>query len=198
MTPPTRRLIAAALAVILAGALAVALYVTRSGPVHEAATRPPAVLAKLRFAQKPGPIGAAAIADSSGHLHKLSEFRGRYVLLNLWATWCAPCVRELPALARLQSAVEPNRLAVIPVNVGRSTAQETAAFLKSHDAALPVYVDSSFAFLRAFRAYGLPVTILIDPRGREIARATGAVSWDAKDSIAYFRSLARNPRTSSS
>jgi len=189
MTPQTRRLTAAALAAVLIGAIAVVLYVTPSMPVHDA-PGPPALLAKLRPAEKPAPIPAIAVADATGRLHKLSEFRGRYMLLNLWATWCAPCVRELPALAGLQAAVGPKSVEIVPVNVGRSTAAETAAFLKSHNAgALPIYVDSSFAFLRAFRAYGLPVTVLVDPQGREIARATGAVPWDAKDSIAYFKSL---------
>ena len=107
-------------------------------------------------------------------------------------------MRELPALARLQKILGPNGVSVVPVNVGHSTAAETAAFLKSHSAGvLPVYVDSSFAFLRAFRAYGLPVTVLVDPQGREIARATGAVEWDAKDSVDYFESLAHTSRKAS-
>ena len=77
----------------------------------------------------------------------------------------------------------------MPVNVGRGTAAETAAFLKINKAGLPVYLDTKNAFLHAFGAYGLPLTVLIDPKGREIARASGAVHWDAKESIAYFRSL---------
>lgn len=198
MTPETRRLTLAALAAVLIGAVAAVLYGTHSGPVHEAAAAAPAALAKLRPMEKPKEVPAVAVADGSGHLHKLSEFRGRYMLLNLWATWCAPCVRELPALSHLQSAAGGKGLAVVPVNVGHSTAPETAAFLKSHNAGtLPVYVDSSSAFLRAFGAFGLPVTILVDPKGRQIARATGAVNWDAKESIAYFRSLARASRTPS-
>jgi thiol-disulfide isomerase/thioredoxin len=191
MTPQTRRLAVAAFAAVLIGAVAAVLYVTRLGPVHEGATSRPSVLAKLRPAEKPAPIPAVAVADATGHLHKLTEFRGRYMLLNLWATWCAPCVRELPALAQLQKRLGPNGVSVVPVNVGHSTAAETAAFLASHSAgALPVYIDSSFAFLRAFRAYGLPVTVLVDPQGREVARVTGAVQWDAKDSVDYFKSLA--------
>jgi len=197
ITPQTRRLAIAALAAVLIGAVLAFLYVTRSGFVHDT-VGPPAALAKLRPAPSPTPIPAVAVADATGRLHKLTGFRGRYVLLNLWATWCAPCVRELPALARLQTAVGPKGVVVLPVNVGRSTAAETAAFLKSHDAgALPVYVDSSFAFLRAFRAYGLPVTVMIDPKGREAARAVGAVQWDAKESIGYFKSLPARQETSS-
>lgn len=145
-------------------------------------------LAKLK-SENPRPVPGVTFTDTSGHMHNLREFRGHYVLLNLWATWCAPCVRELPSLSRLQEKAGTKTVEVVPVNVGRGTATETAAFLKRHHANLPVYLDTKSAFLRAFGAFGLPLTVLIDPQGREIARASGAVVWDAKDSISYFRVL---------
>jgi thiol-disulfide isomerase/thioredoxin len=188
MMPQMRRLAIAALAAVVLGASLAAVYLTVLGPVS--APRQASALAKLKPAPRPAPVPAVAFADAAGRLHMLSEFKGRYVLLNLWATWCAPCVRELPALARLQGQVPPGRLTVVPVNVGRGNAAATAAFLKAHKAdALPVYLDSNTAFLRAFRAYGLPLSVLIDPKGREIARAFGAVRWDDKESVAYFKSL---------
>jgi hypothetical protein len=98
-------------------------------------------------------------------------------------------VRELPALSRLQTAVGTRTLEILPVNVGRGTAPETAAFLKSNKANLPVYLDTKSAFLHAFGAFGLPLTVLIDPQGREIARASGAVRWDAADAVSYFKAL---------
>ncbi|MBV9061382.1 MAG: TlpA family protein disulfide reductase [Alphaproteobacteria bacterium] len=149
------------------------------------------MLAKL----KPEPTAKAApnvaFADASGTLHTLAQFRGRYVLLNLWATWCGPCVRELPALGHLQSALGSQGLKVVPVNVGRGTASETASFLKEHRADLPVYMDRKNSFLHAFGAFGLPLSVIIDPQGRQVARALGAVRWDAPESIAYFKSLAK-------
>ena len=148
----------------------------------------PAALSKLK-AERPNPVPHITFAGGDRAIHNLEELRGRYVLLNLWATWCAPCVRELPALGRLQAAVTKRQLVIVPVNVGRGTAAETAAFLKINKAGLPVYLDTKNAFLHAFGAYGLPLTVLIDPKGREIARASGAVHWDAKESIAYFGSL---------
>lgn len=155
-------------------------------------------LAKLKPDAKPVPIPAVAFSDATGARHNLSEFRGRYLLLNLWATWCAPCVKELPALSHLQSAIGSQKLTVVPVNVGRDNAADTAKFLKHHHAALPVYIDTNSAFLHAFGAYGLPLTVLIDPQGRETARAIGAVRWDAPESIAYFKSLEGSSRKSSS
>ena len=147
-----------------------------------------AALAKLKPVA-PKPVPPVTFIGADGKAHGLNEFRGRYVLLNLWATWCAPCVRELPALSHLQANIDSTHLTVVPVNVGRGTASDTETFLKEHVAALPVYLDTKSAFLHAFGAYGLPLTVLIDPKGREIARASGAVQWDAQDSVAYFKQL---------
>lgn len=131
-----------------------------------------------------------AFTDAAGRRHALGAFRGRYVLLNLWATWCAPCVKELPALARLQAALPAGRLWVVAVNVGRGNTSDTLAFLKAHDAgSLPAYRDSDAALTRAFGAVGLPLTVLIDPQGREIAQASGPADWDDEAAIAYFKAL---------
>lgn len=174
---------------VVTGAVLVVLYVILSGPVH-AVPSPPAALARLKPGIEAKSVPAVAFADGAGKRHMLSEFKGRYVLLNLWAAWCAPCVRELPALAALQAAVPKDRLVVVAVNVGRSGAAETADFLAAHGAVrLGVYLDSNIALMRAFRAYGLPLSVLIDPQGREVARAAGPASWDAPEALSYFRAL---------
>jgi thiol-disulfide isomerase/thioredoxin len=185
--PQTRPALLAWIAAIAIVAIAAGVYVRLERAVHGGP--PSGALAKLVPDAQAKPIADVVFADGSGQLHKLSDFRGRYMLLNLWATWCAPCVHELPALSHLQGALGARQLSVVPVNVGRSTAADTAAFLKTHKADLPVYLDSNSAFLHAFGAYGLPLTVLVDPKGREIARATGGVRWDAPESVAYFRSL---------
>jgi len=150
---------------------------------------PPAVLSRLKMAEKPQPAPEVAFSDAKGGRHILSRFKGRYVLLNLWATWCAPCVKELPALAHLQAKVPG--IAVVAVNVGRSTPAETKAFLASHGAAnLAVYDDADVALSRAFKAYGLPFSALVDPESRVAARAEGPEDWDAPEAIAWFRALA--------
>ncbi len=174
-------------AIVVAGAAVAFLY--RSSPdVHATAERPPS-LAQLK-GEPAKAVPDVAFSDASGARHTLSSYRGRYVLLNLWATWCAPCVKELPALARLQGGVAPAQLSVVTVNVGHGSAADTAAFLKAHSAdALPVYLDSDTGFIRAFGAFGLPLSILIDPQGREVARAVGPADWDASASISYFKTL---------
>ena len=176
----TRTRVAAVLA-LLAG-LGV-LYLILARTVHA----PPEALANLK-AEAARPAPAVTFTDAAGTRHSLTEFRGRYVLLNLWGTWCAPCARELPALARLSRAL-PNQLTVIAVALPPGDASEAEAFLAQHDAAaLRPYVDSQTMFFRAFRAYALPLTVLIDPKGNEIARAVGPAQWDAPAAISYLKS----------
>jgi thiol-disulfide isomerase/thioredoxin len=178
--------IAAAAVAILAIAIAIILYVIHSSTVH---AKPPE-LAALEPAKAAIAVPAVAFSDALGNRHLLSAYRGRFVLLNLWATWCGPCVKELPALARLQAAIPVREFVVVPVNVGRSSAAETAQFLKAHGAAnLPVNTDSSVALMQGLHAYGLPATVLIDSQGREVARAEGPAEWDTPAAIAYFKAL---------
>ncbi|MGZ5934959.1 MAG: TlpA disulfide reductase family protein, partial [Rhizomicrobium sp.] len=151
---------------------------------------PPSALAPFALASKPAPAPMVAFTDGGGTLRPLAGFKGRYVLLNLWAPWCAPCVKELPSLARLRAAVPKDRFNVIAVDVGRGTPADARSFLDAHGAkALDTYVDSNLALLRAFGAFGLPLTVLIDPQGREIGRALGPAAWDTPESIDYFRAL---------
>ena len=158
---------------------------------------PPASLAPFAAATTPTAVPKVAFTDAGGNQVALSAFKGRYILLNLWAPWCAPCVQELPALARLQASVPRDRLSVVAVDVGRDTAAGARSFLDAHQArALTTYIDKDRALLRAFGAYGLPLTVLIDPKGREIGRALGPATWSSQDSIGYFRALT-TPRAAS-
>lgn len=179
--------IAAAVAAVLIGSV---LYAIKARTVHESAARP-AALAKLVPVGGASRIPAAAFFDARGQRFSLATFRGQYVLLNLWATWCAPCVRELPALAKLQHDVPT--LTIVAVSEGRENAADTARFLKSHDAgALRVWLDPDHAFLAALGAFGLPVSVLMDRNGMERAKAVGPAEWDDPDAIAWFRALTGN------
>jgi thiol-disulfide isomerase/thioredoxin len=156
-------------------------------PVH--APGPPASLARLQPVA-PTTLPDVAFTDAQGGRHTLSAFKGRYVLLNLWATWCAPCVRELPALAKLQSAMPPGGLMVVAVNVGHGSPAETLAFLKAHDASsLAGYFDPDLGVMHVFGAFGLPLSVLFDRQGREVAHALGPADWDDPAAITYFKSL---------
>src|SRR5262249_27085567 len=114
---PTMKARSITMAVLLgAGALLVVLYGMWTSRVH-APPKPPASLARLARMEKSGPVPAVAFMSADGRTHPLKDFKGRYVLLNLWAVWCAPCVKELPALARLQAALPAGRMEVVAVDV---------------------------------------------------------------------------------
>jgi len=169
-----------------AAALLAVLYGIEALSVHA----PPASLQPLALTKPAKAALPVVFTGSDGTIHSLTEFKGRVVLLNLWAPWCAPCVKELPALAALQRALARERFSVVAIDVGRDTLPETSAFLASHGAnALATYRDSSSSALRAYAAYGLPVSVLIDGKGREIARALGPADWSAPDSVRYLRRL---------
>lgn len=147
-------------------------------------------MAPFRTAKTGLVVPTVAFIGAGGGLKSLSDYKGRVVLLNLWAPWCGPCVKELPALAALQKALPPERFMVVPVDVGRESPAEAQAFLASHKAgSLQTYSDSNAAVMRAFGAVGLPMTVLIDKDGNEIGRAEGAPDWSAPDSVAYVRGL---------
>jgi len=183
----SRWLTVAAAAVLGGAAIVFVLYGITPKPVHAG---PPAALQPFALDNAPAAVPQVAFSDAGGTRRPLAAFKGRYVLLNLWATWCGPCVKELPALARLKSAVPPGGIAVVAVDVGRGTPAEARSFLDAHSAkALDAYIDTNIALIRAFGAYGLPLTILIDPEGREIGRAVGPAAWDAPEAIDWFKTL---------
>ena len=138
-----------------------------------------------------GPAVQAVWSDANGNPVRLDDYRGRLVVLNLWATWCAPCITELPALARAKAQLAGDGVAVIAVDLEKKSAADIAAFLKQHGAdGLGVAIDNNLTLMRAYGAYGLPLTIVIDRRGREFARAFGPQKWDDPEAIAYLRDVA--------
>jgi thiol-disulfide isomerase/thioredoxin len=173
------------LAVIAALALGV-LYGKGLLSVHQG-FQPPASLSVLALEKAPKPAPNVHFTDAAGGRHALDAFRGRYVLLNMWATWCGPCVNELPSLARL--ATFAPGLKVLAIDTDHEKV-DAAGFLKSHGAgSLPVYVDSERMMLRSFVVPGLPTTILIGPDGKVIARAEGPADWGSEEAVAYFKRI---------
>jgi len=174
------------LAVVAALALGV-LYGKGLLSVHQG-FQPPASLAVLALEKAPKPAPDVHFADALGNRQALDAFRGRYVLVNLWATWCGPCVNELPSLARL-AQFAPG-LKVVAIDTGDRSTVDAAGFLKSHNAgALAVYRDSETVMMKIFGAYALPMTVLIDPAGKIIAKAEGPADWGSPEAVAYFKRI---------
>ena len=139
-------------------------------------------MAAFVFKKQPEPLAEIAFSDGSGQPRTLQDWRGRIVLMNLWATWCAPCRKEMPALARLQKELGSARFEVVALAVDRAGAAAAQKFLASADAAaLALYIDPTARAGTALKAAGMPTTLLIDAQGREIGRLTGAAEWDTAD-----------------
>jgi thiol-disulfide isomerase/thioredoxin len=163
-------------------------------PVHETGMSETAALPGFKYlksAENKPEAPAVSFADKDGKDVGLDQFKGRVVVLNLWATWCGPCVTELPALAKLKAALPEDRFAVVAVDMEKNDAAKVSDFLAMHDASgLTVFVDRQLMLMRSFTAYALPLTVIIDPTGHEIARAVGPEAWDDPKAVGYIKSLA--------
>ena len=124
-----------------------------------------------------------------GDTWRLSQFRGRVVLLNLWATWCEPCIREMPALDRLSAALDPEQAAVLAVAIDRKGPFAVRPFFKLHRLkALEMLFDPADALRAELGASdALPITFLIDREGRLAGYLPGAAEWDSPDAMALIR-----------
>lgn len=126
-------------------------------------------------------------ADKTGAERSITEWRGRVVLLNLWATWCAPCRKEMPSLNRLQTRLGGDDFEVVAVSIDRKGLKASGAFLKETEATdLALYVDKSGKIARDIKSFGLPVTVLIGRDGEEIGRLIGPAEWDSEDAVALI------------
>lgn len=131
-----------------------------------------------------------ALEDGQGNLLGLDAFAGRVVVLNLWATWCPPCVRELPTLAALQAAFDPADVVVVALAVERAEFVTLRAFLDELGADnLHLLRNPDMAAARALGAQGLPVTLVIDRDGRERFRHAGYADWSTDAVVAALRAL---------
>lgn len=126
--------------------------------------------------------------DVAGAPLSLSKWKGRVALVNLWATWCGPCRKEMPALAALQKDLGSKDFEVVAVSLDMKGIPASSAFLKETGAeALALYADPKGELLNTLNAPGLPVTILVDRQGREAARMVGPAEWNGPEAQALIK-----------
>ena len=180
--------------VALIGAAA-ALYVTVHLFIKPAGAADLQSLAKgqmhnLTLASAGQPLPTTPFVDGNGHPLHLSDLKGKLMVVNLWATWCGPCVTEMPSLAKLQAAY-PGKILVVPISMDKTPDREKArAFMAMH-APLPFYEDeqSAMEFALVPPAQGFPTTIIYDATGHERARVTDGADWSGPDAHAVFDAL---------
>lgn len=125
------------------------------------------------------PAAKTSFLDEHGAIANLDRFRGKVVVLNLWATWCTPCVAEMPMLDRLQQQLKDVDVVVVALSLDRGGPPAVKAFFQEHGIKhLGVYVDPTMRAQSDFRVIGLPTTILIDREGRDRGRVVGPAEWD--------------------
>jgi thiol-disulfide isomerase/thioredoxin len=171
------------------------------GAVDTAARIAPLVhgeVAALAVAETPFRVPDLAFKDAQGQSRTLADWRGRTVLLNLWATWCVPCRREMPALDALQAKLGGPKFQVVAVNIDQRDAQKPRAFLKQVGIThLALYSDDTaqvFETLKtAGKAFGMPTTLLIDPKGCEIGDMAGPAEWSSDDGVKLVSAAIGSP-----
>lgn len=146
---------------------------------------------KLLIHAEPKPAVDAEFFNPNGGSATVQDFAGRVTLVNLWATWCPPCIKEMPALDRLRQALADDpRVDVVTVNTERRGRAKAMNFMEDNKLyALEPWSDERSALPRAIGVLGLPTTVILDPEGREIARLQGDAVWDSPEAESLLRRL---------
>ena len=151
-------------------------------------TNPGPALSRFAPAVPPRPIPNEPFFDLADSPVRLNDYKGRGLVVNFWATWCPPCIKELPALSSLKESLSGKGVDVIALSVDRGGAPVVAKFLASIEIDnLDILIDKKGVLSRKLRARGLPTTILIDPDGFERGRIVGYAEWDTDDAARFIR-----------
>jgi thiol-disulfide isomerase/thioredoxin len=159
-------------------------------------------VAAVNVAKSPLMLPALSFKDARGQDKSLADFRGRVVLLNLWATWCVPCRKEMPALDALEQKLGGPDFQVVAVNIDTNSPEKPKAFLKEIGVSkLNYYADPSaktFQELKAIgRAFGMPTTLLVDPKGCEIGTIAGPAEWASDDAVKLIEAAVKGVKAGS-
>ncbi len=136
----------------------------------------------------PAAVPEISFTDATGQPKTLADYSGKVVLLNIWATWCSPCRKEMPTLDRLQAKLGGPDLEAVALSVDRGGPElVTKFFAETGVTHLSLNIDISAKAMFALGTVGLPTTLLIDRRGKEVGRLIGPVEWDAPDMVDFIR-----------
>jgi thiol-disulfide isomerase/thioredoxin len=176
----TRRSVLAAGGTLAVGMTARKL---RGAELNDLATR-------LMPTDPPIAVPDVVFISADGREHHLAEFLGHGLVINLWATWCVPCVAEMPSLAALSMTLAPDDIAVLPLSSDRGGAGVVASFYQDHGiTGLPILLDPKGAAARAWHARGIPTSLIVDKKGREAARLEGSADWSTPAAAEIVRRL---------
>ncbi len=141
---------------------------------------------KFALHEAPKPIAAIRFEDGQGQSRGMVDFRGKVVVLNIWATWCIPCRKEMPALDHLQAVLGGANFEVVVLSIDRGGKDVVRKFFANVGIQkLTMYLDTSGKATHELGVVGLPTTLLVDSEGREIGRLIGPAEWDAPDMLEF-------------
>ena len=146
--------------------------------------------AAIGLHEKPRQLPRFEFRDGTGRTITLDRFRGKFILLNIWATWCTPCIKEVASLDHLAALVDEKNLVIIPISVDPAGVVSVGSFysrLSLHR--LKIYADPSKMVMGSLAVMGIPTTLLVDRDGREIGRVVGAAQWDAATAVERIAKL---------
>lgn len=166
------------------------LFGANAAPAQDIAALREGSLKKLVIHGVPRPASDAAFQTFGGDPVRLDDYAGKVVVLNFWATWCAPCRKEMPALNALQEEFGGDAFAVVTVATGRQAPQGITRFFEEEGiTALPKHRDPQQALAREMAVLGLPITVILNREGQEIARLQGDADWHSDSARAIVAAL---------
>lgn len=138
------------------------------------------------------PVAAPNITflSADGTAHRLTDFKGHGMVINMWATWCAPCAEEMPSLAKLSKTLAPQDIAVLPLSSDHGGAKAVEAFYEEHGiTGLPVLLDPRNAAAHVWGIRGIPTSVIVDRKGKEVARLEGSADWSTPAAVQLVQKL---------
>lgn len=147
-------------------------------------------MVKFVFATDPTDRTGTSFLDATGADRTIGDWQGKTVLVNLWATWCAPCREEMPTLDALQAKLGADDFEVMAISIDSGAPDKPTAMLKELAPQLAYYQDPTLAVRKTLEARGVPTTVLIGPDGKEIGRLTGTADWAAPETVTLLKTVA--------
>lgn len=131
----------------------------------------------------------SVVSISNGATLKLSELKGKVVLLNFWATWCPPCREEIPSMMKLNTAMAGKPFQMVAVSIDEGGKPAVEAFFKESGMSIPTYLDASGASSKSYGITGVPESFVIDKQGVIVKKVIGGVAWDSPEVVSFLESL---------
>ena len=139
--------------------------------------------------KKGEPAPNFTLPDLDGKMVSLTDYKGKVVLLNIWATWCPPCVEEMPSMEKLHQALKNESFEILAVSIDSTGSQVVAPFMKKHKLSFHTLTDTKGTIKNLFQTTGVPESLIIDKNGNIVEKIIGPRDWNSPDAIRFFQNL---------